>query len=91
MAHLRLGENGPEDASRLARWRAIHRRRQVAPAQPDRLVRFVVAVSHRLDHMAGRVAAGRAGGAVGNPVGLVRRARPLHFLPPEAILLRINS
>ena len=47
----------------------------MAPTQPDRLIRLVVAVAHRRDDMARGVAAGGAGRAVGNPVGLDRRAR----------------
>ena len=39
---------------------------QVTPAQPDRLVSLVVTIAHRLDHMAGRIAAAGAGGSVGN-------------------------
>ena len=49
----------------------------MAPAQANRLIRFIVAVAHRLDHMARRIAAGPAGGAVGNR-GRARLTQALH-------------
>jgi len=77
----------PQALDPLSHRLPIHLRRQMAPAQPDRLIRFVVAESHRLDHVARRVAAGCAGRASRNPCSGVSKTAALHLLPPEATSL----
>jgi hypothetical protein len=66
----------------------LHLRRQMTPTQPDRLTRFVVAESHRLDHVARSVAAGGAGRASRNPYSGVSATAGLPLLPPAALLFQ---